>query len=638
MLVAVGLLIVIMTIFAEIFSIAVTAMSRQKGLANNDQQARTAFTIIDGDLKRMSYRSAAIFDSHKTIVPTKSQLALNADPLIGPNNYQMDYQEGIVPLVPGIQNGDKLAFSDQRGYFYYSENNPADTTDDILQFTVDARSVGKDSNYRGSDRYAGQKTEPYFGKAISLSGNSNPLYSDQPDWDDGRLVNAVSKSNKAEVVYFLRHGTLYRRILLLREPIAPSVAMLAHDNNSLQRQAQPGYEVNNQPYDMMLPPSSAALPPTPITYNGNYYSDFDFSAHYGYSPYNSPDRVAVFHGSLNNELTNNWPLGVPNYRFGFNPLNGLPREFVRSGASAGRVFIGRYTHAETSASNFQYPQTVSGNVFTRTDFDLNRVQNQGNVLDVFPGGGRSGSDVLLHNVLSFNVEIWDSTVNNGLGGFVDIDINKAQEFGGRNSSGNQHLHENNNYGPSDGVGLTNINVFDTWHSSDFSTVNTLNPPLPITLTPPFPRNILPPTLPLQIYADEDDNTLDVVYPAGNVPVIRRWGSSTATTLEEGALIFPSDRNLVPYGDAIVWQANLIRPITATTVGATETSWPASVDVVDGLVPDPNDYDGNPANDPDVNWKAIDNRKSVLALRVTIQFHDVTSDQIRQMTMVHSFKE
>ncbi|MBR9804425.1 prepilin-type N-terminal cleavage/methylation domain-containing protein, partial [bacterium] len=112
MLVAVGLLLIIMTIFAQIFQLAVTAMTRQKGMANNDSRARTAFSVIDADLKRMSFRS-------------------------------MRDGGGLVPLVPGLLYDGNLAAPEQRGYFYYSENDPDNDTDDVLQFTVDASLTGQ---------------------------------------------------------------------------------------------------------------------------------------------------------------------------------------------------------------------------------------------------------------------------------------------------------------------------------------------------------------------------------------------------------------------------------------------------------------------------------------------------------------
>ncbi|WP_339748560.1 prepilin-type N-terminal cleavage/methylation domain-containing protein, partial [uncultured Rubinisphaera sp.] len=302
MLVAVGLLLVIMLIFSQIFSLAVTAMTRQKGLANNDQRARTAFTVLDADLKRMSYRS----------VPG---------------------QGGIVPLVPGLRYNGEASATEQQGYIYYSENDPNLDTDDVLQFTVDASVTGK---YPGAQRYAGQNVLPYYGRGLSLLGPSPPSLSlsvlrDQPDWDDGTPGDNVGSSEKAEVAYFLRNGTLYRRVCLLRNnKVGVPINMAEFDQGNQTALSQPAFRfptpINDggvdkyYPYDLMR------------TYSGNFYTDFDYSAHYDESPYDSiitsiytsvppptfGTNLAVFHGSLSNAATDNYPLGVPYYRFGFN--------------------------------------------------------------------------------------------------------------------------------------------------------------------------------------------------------------------------------------------------------------------------------------------------------------------------------
>ncbi len=581
MLVSVGLLIVVMTIFAEIFSIAVTTMTRQKGLANNDQQARTAFVAIDNDLKRMSYRA-------------------------------IDGQQGIVPLVPGLNYNTENAAPEQLGYFYYSENDPDDVTDDVLQYTIQGEAPT-------SSRYSGQDID-YYGKAEATLGSVN--YRDQPVWDDGSPLNGVSVSQQAEVAYFLRHGTLYRRVLLLRDANTIPNDLMAFDKNDEQKKAQPG-RVNGSGSEVDLMDS---YPPA-----RNFYTDFDFSAHYGNSPYTG-NPVALFHGTLSNTTNvTNWPLGVPHFRFGHSPTTGYPREFMTDGTD--NYFLGRYTHDETSSPAFQYPHTTAGGVFggTLNSSEVSSFLGTGRLNTIFPNGSRRGEDVLLYNVHSFDIEIWDESVNGGVGGFVDIDSTKAQDFGSRNGT-NQHAHEITNYGPSNGAALNNINVFDTWHP-DFPGAG-------------FPAlaGLKPPATPL--IRHPNDATVPIYVPAVNR--VNRW--SPGDNLINNMYCFPTDGS-ADYSNCIIWQARFQNTIPATPTpiiggpsgSPTEPLWaPANVPTInlqaEVSVNDPNDYDGNSANNPDVIWYAVDNRKPIRALRITILFRDPTSNQMRQETIVHSFNE
>ena len=46
MMIAVALVLLMMSLFAEIFSVAIGSMSRSKGVAENDQRARMVLTIL----------------------------------------------------------------------------------------------------------------------------------------------------------------------------------------------------------------------------------------------------------------------------------------------------------------------------------------------------------------------------------------------------------------------------------------------------------------------------------------------------------------------------------------------------------------------------------------------------------------
>lgn len=613
MLVAVTLLLVIMTIFAQIFQIAVTSMTRQKGMANNDQRSRTALSIIDADLKRMSYR-----------------------PIEG--------HQGIVPLVPGIRYDELYAASDQRGYFYYSENNPDDDTDDVLQFTIDTTLLGET---KSSKRYAGQSQLPLFGKAVTILDANGNARRDQPDWDDG-IRDGISQSRWAEVSYFLRHGTLYRRVMLLRDTDdGVPFSMENIDRGNKRRLAQPGYRIDaDTAYDMMW------------DYTGNFYSDFDFSAHHDNSPYDpSAPEVAVFHSTLSNEPQNNWPLGVPHYRFGFYHANGLPREYITDGTN--NYFMGRFTHEETSHPNFGYPQfylgpgnphpfNLSFNVarFIATG-RLERADGEPGFLNNLPDS-RRGTDVVMSNVVGFDVKIWDESANNFAGAFVDIDHRRMRDFGARNNLGQRHFHENPNFGPTNETGApVHRNVLDSWHSSfsdagvpGFTESNNPHPPkTPIIYHPFWMDPSTPPgdpTEPPPPYA-----------PANRL--VPRWQSGVVPLID-GMLVFPS-RNDLPYSHYIKWRAEFQKPLpNGLFLGDEPPQWDPgepdffmhSIDLIDislgARIPDPNDYNDDGSMTPDVIWVAEDNRKPIRAIQITIRYLDPMSDLLRQQTMIHSFNE
>ena len=548
MLVSIGLMLLVMSLFAEIFSLAVTAMTTQIGLAKNDQRARTAFIVIDNDLKRMSFRA-------------------------------LDGQQGIVPLVPGLRYNGVHAGSQQQGYIYYSENNPVDDTEDVLQFTV----MGSQQ----SNRYPGQLVD-YYGRANSLtpSGvNDDPrFWSDQPDWDDGTNRDGVSVSGQAEVTYFLRHGTLYRRTLLLRDATSTPDNLQPFETNNQQR-SQPAVLIGGVPTDLMR--SAASSPPAPVTgYTGNFYSDFDYSAHYGNSPYDPSFQVAIFHGSLNNSADGNWPLGVPHFRFGHSSSSGRPREYFVSGGTD--YFFGRYTHEETSNTNFQYPQSITGNVFGRNDFDLNFYLATGR-LDKFADGSRRGTDILMNNVHSFDVEIWDDRANR----FVDIGSTNANDFLPANNL-------NTNYGPIK-PNAGQVNVFDTWHSLTPGELSPLNAGVIGTGQAPYvPKN-------------------------RDISTILPW--APAQTYNVGDPVKPISAAL-HFNGAIYYVCRPKNGLTGLSDATTEPTWPK--DAIVGASEGP-DTTG-------INWDVIDNRKPIRALRIIIRFRDPNSDQMRQMTMVHSFNE
>ena len=260
MLVAVTIVLLIMLMLAEVFELATGAMVKQKGTAENDQQARMFTTILKEDLNRRTFLD-------------------------------------VVPFYPRSEN--ELIETDpeenRKGYFYYAENNPSNQQDDVLGFTMyesvgDRRFLGhaaflRDPAFDTDDVDDDQDTN------IDEADEGNPrnyLYfnSDQPEGDDGLVAgsgnpdstatdlvavpNNIGMSKYAEVVYFLRGTNLHRRVLLLRDPYNPVTST----------DFTPDYVSSNYPG-----PAAARYAPLTTDLNpgnatGEFYRDFDYSAYY----------------------------------------------------------------------------------------------------------------------------------------------------------------------------------------------------------------------------------------------------------------------------------------------------------------------------------------------------------------------
>lgn len=399
--VSVALVLMLMLMLATVFSLATASIGDQRGLGQNDQRMRLLTTIIRDDLNNRSMLNVTPF------APGDTAAAFEDTP---------------------------LAFDLRRGYFYISENDPDDDTDDVLRLTVEAP--------------AG---EVYYGKAIPLG---NPAQDrNQPEWDDGYAGNQQMTSTGAEVIYFLRRGTLYRRVLLIRQPLDPN------------DDAQPANSEGDKFFE------------TPELYSsGNFWRDFDLSAHRNDSGLGTnPFAYADVNGSLSNDpgqSANHKSLGEPYRRFGFNhlhftsPRSGMPCEYVTDSSSGTTYFIGAYTHEETSSDRFTYPQNLAnGNPMNPTGtFEVETPPGSGNftgtVSRFSTGSTRRAEDVLQTGVHSFDIKVWDD----GAQRFVDIGGNGAVDFAAPTLTpgGNR----NTAYGPG---GPPGNRVFDTWHPAiDFN--------------------------------------------------------------------------------------------------------------------------------------------------------------------------
>ncbi len=194
MLVSVALVLLMMLMFTEIFQILSNSMTIQRGISENDQRERLLVTVLQADLDNRTFQYLLPFSRFTAFTTPAGVEPTATDP-----RSRFYHQE------------------DRRGIFYISENDPNDDTDDLLQFTVS----------RLSDPSQDDDTEDfYYGRATDLSGRTLSggtllvNHPNQPEADDGRIVaDGVSQSSAAEVTYFLRGSNLYRRVMLIREPL-----------------------------------------------------------------------------------------------------------------------------------------------------------------------------------------------------------------------------------------------------------------------------------------------------------------------------------------------------------------------------------------------------------------------------------
>jgi hypothetical protein len=396
MLVAVGLIMLMMILFATIFQLATGAMATQKGLTENDQRVRLVVTMLRNDLG-----------------------STDVDPVTGTNIRPRRTFKFLVPFAAGEAvapyNPGALAaadpFNDRGGYFLISEGDPNDDTDDYIQFTI---TVPSSSNDRIFGRAAAllQDATGAYGPNNNMSSTTPPFWSNQPAFDavfSSPILQAGS-SNLAEVSYFLRNGTLYRRVMLIRTPASPPVGADDHSPTDDSGLALPFSATANAAY---------------VNATKSLWGDFDYSVYY-----DTNAAGPVFHGKT--DLTSGAASTVstfwlPQVRWGFdNTTNvgstppygggyGLPKEYV-----AGN-YIGRYTQEETSHPNFGFPATITngaaGNPMAATNAALTFANGK---VSNFAGGPRAGEDVLLTNVIAFDIKVWDPAASLGPDGAPGI--------------------------------------------------------------------------------------------------------------------------------------------------------------------------------------------------------------------------
>ncbi len=631
MLVSVTLVLLMMTMFASIFSMATDSVSKQRGISNHDQKARSLVTIIRSDFQHRTFRYP-------------------------------------FPFYPGEDSSTSpTPFGNRAGYLYISTNDAYSGLDDLIQFTVNSDILIENDD-----------DTPYFGRALPLSDRTfntatnlsvNP---NQPEADDGSLLfDGTASSNAAEVCYFVRNGNLYRRVQLLRKPL-PVAGRELDDQPVTSR----GYNLvsgfdNGGNYDGLFwfDQDNSGSPEAPNELSNDFLRHFDFSAfEQNYGGTQSARFVGL--GALTNELISsgaaNESLGNPRFRFGFHhpvidpsgnavPTTGLSREHT----GLGGLFIGRFTQAETSASNFNWPQRPS-HVFNNAGSVLwNSNATPGDPLDVrnnltfnsetgvveefsesAAGTGRGGprkmEDLLLANVHEMKVEIWDERLQKyttpGHSESVQISLPMVNNDGtpipspvfiaGDYHQGRRFL-DADGYGPQ-GV---SVGVFDTWHPNvDRNSDGLAEHP------PHIAYRYYPPTLANSGIAGP---TRAVFSPLGEPDLTTRRADNRAywtpnTEYAIGDVVFvPRAADLPPAG----FQYNEIQEpkfaIAYRCVARQGSFTSAANPPVFATAPGRRIRELN----DELEWESFDNRRPLSSIRLTLRFMDQTTDTQRQLSLI-----
>jgi type II secretory pathway pseudopilin PulG len=576
MLVAVTVVIVMMTLFATIFQLATGAMGTQKGLAENDQRVRLVISMLRNDL-----------NGQKTDRDTGAQKQTRTFRTVIP--YLANESPGSPPFNVVTETG--ATPPERQGYFTISENNINDDTDDVLQLMVNLDATSSERLF-GRTAVILPDATGNFGPAGTTAPTWNPpppngpylpanpaqapliltptagnYWFNQPEFDDLLgTPNQAGSSTAAEVAYFLRNGTLYRRVMLVRSPNVTA------------------------PPDDHTPTNDAggALSFTAYGNTGarNFWTDFDYSAYYA-----TATGVQFF--GIKDLLGNNGvatSLLSPANRWGFDYTSaagagyGLPRERDSNG-----TFIGRFTHAETSDPAFGYPGRFLAGTTNNPMAATTPVTLGGKgVVSQYVNGTRIGEDVLMTNVIAFDIKVWDPAAS---------------------------------LGPDGQPGIAG-----------------------------FDDDGIPPTdgdLEIGAYGSDDGDWRDIGHPG----LIRASGTYGFYCALNSKLAYYSNGGLVA-GVPVTNRYDTWGPNVSISGGAGADSPPyrpvwAGPDGKPGVAGKDDDCDGTIDNASELGWPGTqpcgfpvagyssDDFAPLTAIKITIRFYDVTSNQVRDISEVFS---
>ncbi len=426
MLIVVALTVLLMSIIAEVFVLASETLSQLKSISDVNQKIRNVESVIRLDLGNRTIREV------QPPVEKRSSWMNGPDNAWGRSGVDDD-GNGIVDDIgeAGWPGSDDVPISyfypigfdpaQNMGYWMLEENSPADEqgedTDDVLSFTV--RVVAQ---LRGS----GTLGTGYIGLAVTGS-EPDVAYPDPSVPADG-----LAGSQEAEVIYFLRSGTFYRRVLLVGVP-QPSVPIVGqswysrYDISARPPTVAGGFPIVNALGDLTYR-SPRYIHQVPENYSSGYpgltppiepglAADFTANPNFPFRPLSyldtqvSPALGAGWHDNqtaadADKELDHN-----QNYPASL----GL--------TAKAELIHGRPTLRETSSPDWDYPDNPMTNVWT--DYWMPPAGNPRNNVNLNRTATRPAEEAILTNVFSFDVKVWDPDARpNGsvlaTGAYVDL--------------------------------------------------------------------------------------------------------------------------------------------------------------------------------------------------------------------------
>lgn len=351
--------------------------------------------------------------------------------------------------TPQIFSTSSIALDPERYQKYHIIEGSADTsdwvdstvgdTDDILSFTARAP---VDKPFRG--RYIRPRYNP-----------DGTIYSGEQD---------TFESEFAEVIWFVRGTTLYRRVL----PIL-SNERLQESLNAFELAAQGGTDGNdNNSIFASIPDNYTGVQAASLRYGSGFFRYYDVSVHmdssgnlvantlgdltnrsnrYGYwsSPFALGTVSIPMHGNLGawywlrmptlQECASSYfcagaPFGDARYAKFYNPLN--PFKFTTNEEPAkyqGVIQTLNYTQDASDESPLPAGDHTAADLplnnatpfidFWNNPNIWNEVNHETGDLNSAVGDEVFNQDVMLTNVLSFNVKAWDPDVND----YIDLGYN-----------------------------------------------------------------------------------------------------------------------------------------------------------------------------------------------------------------------
>ena len=696
MLIAVTLVLLMMTLFTSIFEMATSSLSTQRGIASMDQAARAVTTALRADVAKRTYRYVQPYYPTEAAGNSPTPFGNRAGYIYISTNSPYSGLDDIIQFtVSADQTSEEL---DETEYFGASRLL-YDLSSDADFGTAAAREVrltsnpnqpeADDASLRTNEFSSSPAAEVcYFVRNGGLYRRVMLLRRPLPV--AGQDLSIAPRSAVSGNEYMLPHpaptDTVFGGIIgVVTTPLAIEQFDSANSDHfqlGASEDAPVSWNVRGtndlwRYFDFAAVPGSLHTPSGGIALpNGASFMGIDALDNTGGA------GSALLGGQL----------GSPLNRFGFNYLTGFSREHDNS---TEMQFIGRFSQGETSDPRFNYPmapcrpldltdpstvtevtvplsvgQTAStintgallgnGNPMDLTGTPL--TLNQNGIVTQFSGADGRGSvrqveDLLLSNVHSFRVKLWDSRLQRFVTPSNSDLAPLSTPSGIQTVVGDYHVNRNLNpgygpHGPRVAAGVAGAaadnHVFDTSHPQT-------------GLNAPF--------IPYRYYPPRSGDAAGVAggssFPVGPGPTpssapdpYQEFDRETGLNQKNKGYWVPSDfsdadpanwvNNNYAVGDVVFspftdvngngtfdWAADAVPAeafqiayvcVQAGYAGETAPSWPSVPGQRFG------DVSNSLATGTPAVWVSLDNRQPLQAIQATVQFFDPNTEKTRQLTL------